>query len=118
MEIKDLDKEYKDLDNNFKFGQEIIKLTKDQKKLYDILTVGVTSHKLFGQYALEFPLEDDPYMLDFAYPSLKIGIEVSNRMSVESISGWWTIIRINKRIMNDQPEIVEKFIKNKMKELK
>ena len=55
--------------------QKTLQLTKLEATLYEHLKQLNMPFKLFGQYTIHQPGEQQPFVLDFAYPEIGIGIE-------------------------------------------
>ncbi len=54
---------------------KMIKLTKLEQKMYKMLQGLNVPYPLFGQYSVRVPGEKQPFLLDFAYPRIGVGIE-------------------------------------------
>ena len=54
---------------------KMLKLTKLEATVYNELLKLNAPYKLFGQYQIHMPGQKQPFVLDFAYPELGIGIE-------------------------------------------
>jgi very-short-patch-repair endonuclease len=53
----------------------MIKFTKLEQQMYKILQQIPAPHELFAQYSVKVPGEQRPFVLDFAYPQIGIGVE-------------------------------------------
>ena len=53
----------------------MLKLTKLEATMYNALTEMNVPYRLFGQYTINMPGNKQPFVLDFAYPELGVGIE-------------------------------------------
>lgn len=54
---------------------QMIKLTKLEQKMYKLLQEMKVPFPLFGQYSVKLPGEQRPFLIDFAYPKIGVGIE-------------------------------------------
>ncbi len=54
---------------------KMLKLTKLEATMYNALTEMNVPYRLFGQYTINMPGNKQPFVLDFAYPELGVGIE-------------------------------------------
>jgi very-short-patch-repair endonuclease len=54
---------------------QMIKFTKLEQQMYKILQQIPAPHELFAQYSVKVPGEQRPFVLDFAYPQIGIGVE-------------------------------------------
>jgi hypothetical protein len=54
---------------------KMIKFTKLEQKMYKILKAMDVPHGLFAQYSVKVPAEQRPFVIDFAYPKLGVGVE-------------------------------------------
>jgi len=52
-----------------------IRLTKLEQKMYKMLSGLNVPYALFGQYQVKLPGQQQPFMLDFAYPEIGVGTE-------------------------------------------
>jgi very-short-patch-repair endonuclease len=54
---------------------QMIKLTKLEQKMYKMLKGMNIPYPLFAQYSVKVPGEERPFMIDFAYPKIGVGVE-------------------------------------------
>lgn len=106
-----------------------LKLTKIEQKMAELL-LGVTgnlklaSSNVRAQYPVENPRGGKPFMIDFALPKIKLGVEADGeiyhsgpeqeqddkeRDSLLAQRGW-TILRFDDRIIEDSPQAVEQTV--------
>lgn len=57
-----------------------LKLTKLEAKMYRMLTSMNAPYRLFGQYTVNLPGQQQPFVLDFAYPEIAIGVETDGNI--------------------------------------
>lgn len=105
-----------------------IKLTKLEGKMYKALQSLRMPYTLFGQYAVNLPGQPQPFVLDFAYPELGVGIETDGQIWHERpdlqardrqrdqklANVGWRILRFNEDAVEDKMDLVKDVIKQNM----
>lgn len=94
---------------------KMIKLTSlEQKMLKTLLELDIP-YKLFGQYQVQLQGTDRPYLIDFAYPQIGVGIEADgamwharedlrqrdNERDQKLASVGWTVMRFSETEINE-----------------
>lgn len=97
---------------------KMVKFTKLEQKMYKMLQSINAPHNLFAQYQVRVPGGNKPYMIDFAYPQIGVGLEClhpetlvptsKGSMAAKDISVGDSLIGKN----GDEVKIVKKY-KNK-----
>lgn len=119
---KSLEEMYKPLPPKF------VRLTKLEQKMYRILQGADIPNQLFTQYAVSLPGEKQPFVLDFAYPNLGMGIESNGKIWHENAEAkirdqqrdqklaniGWRILRFNEEAIQQQPEAVKAVIQEQV----
>jgi len=103
---------------------KFIKLTKLEQKMYKIIQSMQTPYQLYGQYSVNVAGQQNPYVLDFAYPNLGIGIEADGKSWHENVESkirdkkrdqkladiGWRILRFKEDAIHDKEEEIRKVI--------
>jgi very-short-patch-repair endonuclease len=81
-------------------------------------------YPLFGQYKVGVPGENQPFVIDFAYPHLGVGLEADGAKWHENLedksknmerdhklaSLGWRVLRFNENAINQQMDEIEKIV--------
>jgi len=59
---------------------KMIKLTKLEQQMYKTLQAMNVPYPLFAQFSVKVPGEDNPFVIDFAYPKVGIGVETDGEI--------------------------------------
>jgi very-short-patch-repair endonuclease len=101
-----------------------IPLTSLEQKLYKKLATMKIPYPLFGQYKVGVPGENQPFVIDFAYPHLGVGLEADGAKWHENLedksknmerdhklaSLGWRVLRFNENAINQQMDEIEKIV--------
>jgi len=105
---------------------KVIELTKLEQKLLRTLTgmSGKIPYKLFGQYQVKLPNQPQPFVMDFAYPAVGVGVEADGERWHEEIDSkirdqqrdqklanvGWRILRFKEEAINNNIDNVARVI--------
>jgi very-short-patch-repair endonuclease len=105
---------------------KVIELTKLEQKLLRTLTgmSGKIPYKLFGQYQVKLPNQPQPFVMDFAYPAVGVGVEADGERWHEEIDSkirdqqrdqklanvGWRILRFKEEAINNNIDDVARVI--------
>jgi len=95
-------------------------LTKLEQKMYKLLRDLNIPYPLYGQYEVQLPREERPFVLDFAYPHIGVGIESDgsiwhqredfvqrDRLRDQKLANvGWRILRFNEDAIEDHIDAV------------
>jgi very-short-patch-repair endonuclease/intein/homing endonuclease len=109
---------------------QFIKLTRLEQKMYKILSQLEVPYKLFAQYQVMVPGAQQPYVIDYAYPHIGVGLESDGTIWHEAFerkardqdrdkklaSVGWRILRFNEEAITDRPNEVKEVIYNNIVE--
>jgi very-short-patch-repair endonuclease len=109
---------------------KMLKLTKLEATVYNELMKINPPYKLFGQYQIHMPGQKQPYVLDFAYPELGVGIEADgaiwherndlkerDRQRDEKLSNvGWRILRFSENAIYEHADAVRDVIHKQIAE--
>ena len=101
-----------------------IKLTTLEQKLYKIIQGSDISQQLYLQYAVQPTGENQPFVMDFAYPALGVGIEADGKAWHENVDSkirdnqrdqklaniGWRILRFKEDAIQQQPDAIKSII--------
>lgn len=118
------EKQAEELKNKKPMETKTLRMTSLEGKMLKLLNVINAPLKLFAQYEVMLPGNTQPYKLDFAYPQLRLGIDVDgefwhsrpenkrNDMKRDQrlASAGWTILRFNEDAMNGKTNLVKDVI--------
>jgi len=103
---------------------KFIKLTQLEQRMYKSLQDLQIPYQLFGQYQVPIPGNQQPYLIDFAYPSIGIGIETDGEIWHENAenkardkerdnklaSVGWRILRFKQSAIEERMDEIKKVI--------
>ena len=103
---------------------KFIKLTQLEQKMYKTLQDLKIPYQLFGQYQIQVPGNERPFMIDFAYPSIGVGVETDGEIWHENVeskardmerdnklaSVGWRILRFKQSAIEEQMDEIRKVI--------
>lgn len=106
-------------------ANKILKLTKLESTMYNYLTSLNAPYRLFGQYEINMPGQPQPFVLDFAYPELGIGIETDGAIWHERsdlkqrdsardqklANVGWRVLRFNEQAVYEHPDAVKDLVR-------
>ena len=118
------DKSNKKADNQQMPMPTVIQLTKPEQKLYKLLNNMSVPFKIFAQFKQQVPGNNQPFVMDFAYPDLKIDIEADgekwhskaedkvndNRRDLKLAGMGWTVLRFTDSAINEDIAQIEQII--------
>lgn len=101
-----------------------LKFTSLEQKMYKMLRGINAPHRLYGQFSVQVPGEQRPYMLDFAYPEIGVGIEsdggiwhqredfkIRDAMRDQKLANvGWRILRFTDNAIEEKPDLVRDII--------
>jgi len=106
-----------------------IRLTSLEYKMLKILRDLDVPYGLFAQYQVKMAGQAQPYVLDFAYPKIGVGIEsdgsiwhdrndlvqkdMSRDQKLSNVG--WTILRFKEKALSNHPDVVRKIIGENIK---
>ena len=109
---------------------KFIKLTTLENKMFKLLKDLQVPFDLFAQYQVKIAGQDQPYVIDFAYPKLAVGIEVDGSIwhdredlaqrdmqrdqKISNIG--WRILRFKEFAVEDHLDTVQKIIVSHVKD--
>ena len=103
---------------------KLIKLTKLEQSMYKTLQELDVPYQLFAQYQFSVPGNQRPFIIDFAYPSIGVGIETDGEIWHESIENksrdqerdnklavsGWRVLRFKQSAIEERMEEIKKVI--------
>jgi very-short-patch-repair endonuclease len=109
---------------------QMIKFTKLEQKMYKILQGVEAPHDIFGLFKVDVPGEKQPYVIDFAYPDIGLGIEADGAMWHEQedrqardkvrdeklANMGWRILRVDEDAIDSHLEAVRDQVIQNIKE--
>jgi very-short-patch-repair endonuclease len=109
---------------------QMIKFTKLEQKMLKILQQIPSPHEIFAQYQVRVPGEQRPFVLDFAYPQIGVGVETDGAIwhqredfqqrdlvrDQKLANIGWRILRFRDDAVEEQSDTVQKVIAKNMLE--
>lgn len=114
----------------------MVKLTSIEQKMAKMLhqlasNMKINPNSIRAQFPIQKPEGGKPWMLDFALPNIKLGVEVDGEVwhsNAEQVSGdqkrdhllaqrGWTILRFNDKTIDDAPQAVTRTISSYIKRI-
>ncbi len=104
---------------------KILKLTKLEATMYEQIRNLKVPYRLFGQYEIPMPGEPQPFVLDFAFPEIGVGIETDGEIWHERAdlkekdrerdqklaNVGWRIIRFSEEAVYEHANVVQDIIR-------
>lgn len=104
---------------------KILRLTKLEATMYEQLRNLKIPYRLFGQYEIHMPNEPQPFVLDFAYPEIGVGVEsdgmiwhersdlkekdIERDQKLSSVG--WRIMRFSEEAIYEHANIVQDIVR-------
>ena len=109
---------------------QAIKFTKLEQKMLKILQQIPSPHEIFAQYQVKVPGEQRPFVLDFAYPQIGVGVETDGAIwhqredfqerdmvrDQKLANVGWRVLRFRDDAVEEQSDAVQKIIAKNMVE--
>lgn len=103
---------------------QMLKLTKLEGKMLNALNAMKVPFKLFGQYTVNIPGQEQPFVIDFAYPEIGVGIETDgniwherndlkarDKMRDQKLADvGWRILRFDEDAVEDHMPVIQDII--------
>jgi very-short-patch-repair endonuclease len=107
---------------------QAIKFTKLEQKMLKILQQIPAPHDIFAQYQVKVPGESRPFVLDFAYPQIGVGVETDGAIwhqredfqqrdmvrDQKLANVGWRVLRFRDDAVEEQSDAVQKIIAKNM----
>lgn len=108
----------------------IFKLTKLEQKMKKMLETMDIPYTMFGQYEIKMPGHPQPFLLDFAYPKIGVGIETDGAIWHERAdlkardkqrdqilaNVGWRVLRFSEQAINEHMDVIRDIVSKNIAE--
>tara|TARA_Y100000034_G_scaffold136138_1_gene211021 strand:- start:473 stop:5947 length:5475 start_codon:yes stop_codon:yes gene_type:complete len=103
---------------------QLVKLTSLERKMLQMLQSSPIPYGLFAQYKVALPGEQQPFLIDFAYPQVGVGVEADGQMWHENAEmkqrdnerdnklagAGWRILRFREDAITDKANMIQDIV--------
>jgi len=103
---------------------QLVKLTSLERKMMKMLQSSPIPYGLFAQYKVALPGEQQPFLIDFAYPQVGVGVEADGQMWHENAEmkqrdderdnklagAGWRILRFREDAITDKANMIQDIV--------